>query len=89
MTKSWFWCMHCEQLFRAPREAFGTIEVDGTNTIHRMRDPPLECPGVAEGDCDGNYLDVFPATDYPNMPRPHWPPPETWHEGDRLPLYEE
>lgn len=79
--------MHCEQLFLAPLEAFGEIELDGINTIHRQADPPLLCPASVLDECDGSSLDVFPATNYPSMPRPHWPPQEQWHEGDKLPLY--
>ena len=82
--KVWFWCMRCEKLFRAALEDFGTVEGEGEHQIHKMPAIPLDCPGVATGECDANYLDVLPATNSPDMPRPHWPPVEGWHEGDLL-----
>jgi hypothetical protein len=86
-TDAWFWCMHCEEIFRATREAFGTVEVQGGETIIHLPDSPLLCPASVRGDCDGGPFDVFPCTDYPSMPLKHWPPIEQWQAGDRLPLY--
>jgi hypothetical protein len=69
--KTWWWCLHCERAFQAPK----WIKHD------RFGEPPPRC---AFEDCDGNVLDIIPWSElrWGNEELPREP-----REGARYQLY--